>query len=285
MDVFDLRRGLIDTYREYATSFMRIRDDRIRTCVEEALDSGRLWPHPRVGMNPAFEPGGTIEDLVGGGVLHRGAASIFRLDKSSSDTIGRPLSLYRHQTEAISTAADDRNYVLTTGTGSGKSLAYIIPIVDHVLRSGSGAGVKAIVVYPMNALANSQMEELSKFLDHGPWVDRPVTFERYTGQDDEETRDRIQRRPPGHPADQLRDARAHTHPLPGPEARAGIGSAALPGAGRTAQLPGPPKAPTWPSWCAVCVRHRAPERFAVWVPPPRCPPRGHTKNVRIAWHG
>ena len=196
MDVFELRTGLIDTYRDYATSFMRIRDDRIRTCVEEALDSGRLWPHPRVGMNPAFEPGGAIEDFVGDGVLHRGASSIFRLDKSSSDAIGRPLSLYQHQTEAIRTAADDRNYVLTTGTGSGKSLAYIIPIVDHVLRTGSGTGVKAIVVYPMNALANSQMEELSKFLDHGPWVDRPVTFERYTGQDANETRERIQVHPP-----------------------------------------------------------------------------------------
>ena len=53
---------------------------------------------------------------------------------------------------------------LTTGTGSGKSLAYIVPIVDRVLREGSGKGVQAIVVYPMNALANSQVEELSKFL-------------------------------------------------------------------------------------------------------------------------
>ncbi len=63
---------------------------------------------------------------------------------------------------------DDRNYVLTTGTGSGKSLSYIVPIVDHVLRTGSGGGVKAVVVYPMNALANSQLNELDRFLAHGP---------------------------------------------------------------------------------------------------------------------
>ena len=63
--------------------------------------------------------------------------------------------------------------MLTTGTGSGKSLAYIVPIVDSVLRErdangGSVApGVKAIIVYPMNALANSQMGELEKFLTFG----------------------------------------------------------------------------------------------------------------------
>ena len=71
------------------------------------------------------------------------------------------------------------NYVLTTGTGSGKSLAYIVPIVDHVLRRGSGRGVQAIVVYPMNALANSQEGELTKFLKLGyPDGQGPVTFAR-----------------------------------------------------------------------------------------------------------
>jgi ATP-dependent helicase YprA (DUF1998 family) len=57
--------------------------------------------------------------------------------------------------------------VLTSGTGSGKSLTYIVPIVDHVLRRGSGQGIQAVVVYPMNALANGQVEELRKFLEKG----------------------------------------------------------------------------------------------------------------------
>ena len=43
-------------------------------------------------------------------------------------------------------------------------MSYIVPIVDRVLREGSGKGVRAIVVYPMNALANSQRNELEKFL-------------------------------------------------------------------------------------------------------------------------
>jgi hypothetical protein len=81
-------------------------------------------------------------------------AQAFRLGKDSGSGIA--LSLYRHQVDAIHAARAGANYVLTTGTGSGKSLSYIIPIVDQVMRQGSGGGIKAIVVYPMNAMANSQ---------------------------------------------------------------------------------------------------------------------------------
>ena len=196
MDVFGLREDLVGAYREYATSFMRFRDGRVRDKVNEALDSGKLWPHPSVGLNPSFEPGNTVGELVKEGVLHPDAEPIFRLDKGETDMVGRPLPLYLHQEQAIRVAGADRNYVLTTGTGSGKSLAYIVPIVDHVLRAGSGGGVKAIIVYPMNALVNSQLEELDKFLKYGPWKKPPVRFGRYTGQDDAEARVEIQKNPP-----------------------------------------------------------------------------------------
>src|SRR5205814_8867905 len=68
---------------------------------------------------------------------------------------------------------------------------------DYVLRHGSGKGIQAIVIYPMNALANSQLKELEKFLCQG-YPDRkgPVTFARYTGQEAEEERERIRANPP-----------------------------------------------------------------------------------------
>ena len=87
---------------------------------------------------------------------------IFRIDKSDTDHTGKQLLLHTHQREAILKAKEGKSYVLTSGTGSGKSLTYIVPIVDHVLRNGSGRGIQAIVVYPMNALANSQDEELGE---------------------------------------------------------------------------------------------------------------------------
>ncbi len=68
---------------------------------------------------------------------------------------GEDLRLHRHPADAIRMVCEGHNYVLTTGTGSGKSLAYIIPIVDQALRCGPGRGIQAIIVYPMNALVNS----------------------------------------------------------------------------------------------------------------------------------
>ncbi len=195
--MFGLREGLIDEYRRYSSSFVRIADPDLRSKFEAALDDESMWPHPMLALNPSFEPGGTIDDLTARGTLHPDTAHVFRTGKSEHDPQGRRLTLHRHQAEAVAAAQAGRNYLLTTGTGSGKSLAYIIPIVDHVLRTGSGQGVKAIVVYPMNALANSQMEELDKFLKHGPWAEnQPVTYQRYTGQDRDEARDAILANPP-----------------------------------------------------------------------------------------
>ncbi len=187
MDVFNLRKQLVDDYARYASSFIHIRDERIQQCVADALQTGAFWPDPLIQLNPNFQQGASIDTLVKQGVLHPECSSIFRKGKSQGNS--QSLMLYQHQLEAILVAREGYNYVLTTGTGSGKSLAYIVPIVDHVLRRGSGKGIQAIIVYPMNALANSQYGELEKFLIHG--YDEglsPVTFARYTGQENDKQR-------------------------------------------------------------------------------------------------
>ncbi len=196
MDVFGLRNNLIRDYEEYIKSFFVIRDVRISAAVNQHLDDGELWPDPLIQLNPSFERGHTIDEFVIDGVLHEQCRGIFRVGKTAAGR-GTMLRLHRHQEEAIRIAAGGHNYVLTTGTGSGKSLAYMVPIVDHVIRSGSGKGLRAIVIYPMNALANSQKGELEKFLKLGmPAGSTPVTFDRYTGQEGEEERQRILANPP-----------------------------------------------------------------------------------------
>lgn len=196
MDVFELRHRVIGDYGDYVRSFLTVRDERIHETVKAEMEGGFLWPDPLVQLNPSFEHGESLEDLVATDVLHSECLNIFRA-KEEDGSAGPPFRLHRHQVEGIRAARAGDNYVLTTGTGSGKSLAYIVPIVDHVLRQGSGKGIQAIIVYPMNALANSQIGELEKFLCRGyPQGRPPVTFRRYTGQEKDEERREIIANPP-----------------------------------------------------------------------------------------
>lgn len=196
MNVFELRNQLVDDYKTYVSSFIQIRDNRIREHVDEQLKAGLLWPEPLIQLNPAFQPAHYVDELVAENVLHKTCKAIFRR-KSPENTGGSQLRLHKHQEDAIRVAQSGKNYVLTTGTGSGKSLSYIIPIVDFILKNGSGKGVQAIIVYPMNALANSQRGELQKFINLGfPDNKGPVTFGRYTGQESDEEKNEIMANPP-----------------------------------------------------------------------------------------
>src|ERR1039457_2795204 len=198
MDVFRVRDRLIDDYRDFTGSFVDIHDKNIRDHVVERMAQGYQWPDPWLSLNPNFASGGAITDLVTEGLLQPECERIFRLKDDNPD--GPVLRLHQHQREAVEAARTGSSYVLTTGTGSGKSLAYIIPIVDRVLAARAAGtyrpGIKAIVVYPMNALANSQLRELEKFLKIGYPDGPPVTFERYTGQESAEDRARIIANPP-----------------------------------------------------------------------------------------
>jgi superfamily II DNA/RNA helicase len=195
VDVFDVRERVVGQYAEYVRGFLSIREPSTRAFVDDYLRAGRLWPEPLVQLNPSFQPGATVDELVSAGALHPECSGIFRRRKTDTSR-GDPLRLHRHQEEAIRVAQTGASFVLTTGTGSGKSLTYFIPIIDHVLRSGSGTGIKAIVVYPMNALANSQLGELEKFLLAGYGGRPPVTFARYTGQERGTKREEIRANPP-----------------------------------------------------------------------------------------
>ncbi|MBW2032151.1 MAG: DEAD/DEAH box helicase [Deltaproteobacteria bacterium] len=196
MDIFGLRNRLVQDYSNYIQSFIQIQDARVRKYVDENIENGLLWPDPLIQLNPSFETGEWIDDLVQQEVLHEECARIFRI-KENPEEEGKPLRLHQHQSDAVKAAKTANNYVLTTGTGSGKSLAYIVPIVDHVLRLGSGKGIQAIIVYPMNALCNSQHGELKKFLCYGyPKGAEQVRFARYTGQESDEEKQQIIANPP-----------------------------------------------------------------------------------------
>lgn len=183
-DVFALRERVVGEYREYFESFVRIDDPRIDSFVQKTLARGEPWPDAILQLNPAYQPASTLGELAARGVIMQETAAFF----------GENLRLYRHQEEALAIAQRGEPYIVTTGTGSGKSLTYLAPIADHILRhQPERHTIRAVLVYPMNALINSQLEALQRF---AAGKNSPLRFARYTGQEGEADRRAILEDPP-----------------------------------------------------------------------------------------
>jgi Lhr-like helicase len=196
-NVFNFRDELIDEYSSFSRSFTRIAAQDIRDEVQRQYADGRYWPEPLVQINPNYQRKGTVQQLAAEGVLHGACAELFKVGKAEANP--QPLHLYAHQLQALAKGQGKQSYVVTTGTGSGKSLSFFIPVIDRVLKGKDkdpAPRTWAIVIYPMNALANSQLEELDKFLHGYPEGQKPFTVARYTGQESPAEREGIASNPP-----------------------------------------------------------------------------------------
>lgn len=171
-NIFEFRDHLISAYQEFSSSFTTIAAKDLRNDVADKIGARSLFcPEPLLQINPNYEVKGSItaytsSDTTAASKLHPLCEQIFRVN-------GKPIDLFAHQAEAIDLAAQKKSYVVTSGTGSGKSLSFFIPIISQILKEkeeelrvcGSvEPRVRALIVYPMNALANSQKEEISKFI-------------------------------------------------------------------------------------------------------------------------
>lgn len=188
MNVFETHRLIVDDYARYIRSFINISDPEIEREVEASLSQGRLWPQPLLHFNPAYEHTGTVDEAISSGLLHDESRHIFA-----------GYSLYRHQHQAIELGVRGTDFVVTSGTGSGKSLTYMGTIYNHLLEERAAAGVVAVIVYPMNALVNSQTHEFNTYKDNyekNTGRDFPITFGQYTGQEKEERRIEMREDPP-----------------------------------------------------------------------------------------
>src|SRR5690606_17256297 len=198
VNAFSLRSPLVKDYARLARSFTTIRAQDIREQVDALYATGRYWPEPLLQVNPKFAAAQTLDELAAAGAVHRETARVFRFDdEGGTGTAGTSLKLHLHQAEALAFGQRGESFVVTTGTGSGKSLCFFLPIFDGILKAkeaDSASRTQAIIIYPMNALANSQAEELQKFLRR--LTPQPVTFARYTGQESDAERRRIADNPP-----------------------------------------------------------------------------------------
>lgn len=192
-NIFELYRDILDDYKLYINSFINIWDDRILSTVKKDFDSGNLYPEPLIQFNPSFESGGSVEDLINKGTLLKAFNNIFY------DAENKSWEIYKHQTEAIIKGNEGRGFVVTSGTGSGKSLTYISTIFNYLFKNAAKPGIKAIIVYPLNALINSQELALIGFEENyrkRTGNSLPFTYAKYTGQEKQEDRDKVIANPP-----------------------------------------------------------------------------------------
>lgn len=193
MKAFQLDEHVVRSYERFSRSFSKIRADDLRTAIERKYLEGRFWPDPLLSLNPRYEDGPSVDELADSGEVCLETAQVFRFGST-------PIQLYMHQGQAIAKARAGHSFIVTTGTGSGKSLCFFVPIVDAIIRalkSGQPRRTRGIIVYPMNALANSQIKEVGKFIEQSGLADKikPVV-RRYTGQERREERQRIADHPP-----------------------------------------------------------------------------------------
>ncbi len=188
MNIFETHRKIVDDYAGYIRSFINISDPDIAAKVEASLAEGRLWPQPLLHFNPAYELAGSIEEITKSGLLHHDSPSIFE-----------GYSLYQHQREALALGKQGKDFIVTSGTGSGKSLTYIGTVFDYLLANPGAEGVVAVIVYPMNALINSQTNEIQGYkenFERNTGRDFPITFGQFTGQEKDAARNHMRENPP-----------------------------------------------------------------------------------------
>lgn len=133
-----------------------------------------------------FRPGKTIAELQSGSVAERNPERpLHRRTVELLHSAGMSHPLYEHQVETLRNAAAGKTVVLSAGTGSGKTEAFLIPLIDrlfwdqeHGLDDLSEPGIRAMIIYPLNALVNNQVERILDLLRG----EQEISFAYYTGR-------------------------------------------------------------------------------------------------------
>ncbi|MGW4535413.1 DEAD/DEAH box helicase [Nocardia sp. NPDC004340] len=170
-------------YKRYLKTLVAPREPALAAAFDHAVDeTSLLTKGPLLELTPPYAPGMSLRELISDGVLNPGMAEL-----GSTFDLDRPL--YRHQETAVRKVVAGRNLVVSTGTGSGKTESFLLPILNALIAERAagtlGPGVRALLLYPMNALANDQLKRLRGLLAQLP----DITFGRYTGETKESAAD------------------------------------------------------------------------------------------------
>ena len=183
LDPIDAANQPRENLIRYLLTAYPLRDPHLKRGFKQLLEEpGTVAQYPYLEGAQPYQTGSTLEQLIDEGVLHPGTAKMF------SPT--RPL--YKHQEEAIrATVGKNENIVVATGTGSGKTECFLIPMMDHLLKH-SLPGMQTLILYPMNALVNDQVKRLRLLLCHQGNEHALIRFGFYTSRTEKAQEDAVE---------------------------------------------------------------------------------------------
>ena len=161
-------------YKEYLRSSFEFKTPKLQKLFEQQLEVEDLFKGPYVDLNLPFKRGMSLDEMIADGAVCK---SFRRLGDMNFE---RPL--YSHQEESIRRICSGRSAIITTGTGSGKTESFLYPILNELMsdveKGNMEVGVRAIFLYPMNALVNDQIDRVRKILIQCP----EITYGFFTGE-------------------------------------------------------------------------------------------------------
>ena len=173
MNPVEKSKYIRNRYLEYLHSSFKLSDDKLQKLFEDKLYKEVIFKGPYVALDLPFKKGRSIDQLVKDDVI----SPLFK--QLNGVSFERPL--YYHQEAAIKHINSGRSAVVTTGTGSGKTECFLYPIINEILREieagNNQTGIRALFLYPMNALVNDQMERVREILSGFD----DITFGFFTG--------------------------------------------------------------------------------------------------------
>ena len=172
-------KKIVDFYKRYLLTTFSTNNDKYNEQLKKELGKDKaIADGPYISISDPYEKGKKISELVEEGILSKEILNLKEFHPFERN-------LYKHQEKAIRKVKEGKNLVVTTGTGSGKTESFLIPVIDELLREKEkgelGPGVRTLIIYPMNALVNDQIRRLRELLyDMDP--EGAITFGRFTGE-------------------------------------------------------------------------------------------------------
>lgn len=171
-------KHIVDFYRRYLLTTFSTNKEVYNKQLKELLEQDKaIADGPYISMSDPYKKGKSLKELADEGIVSKEILKIKNFHPERK--------LYLHQEEAVRKANDGENLIVTTGTGSGKTESFLIPVINQLLKEKEigtlDAGVRTLIIYPMNALVNDQIRRLRELLSEMDG-DKKITFGRFTGE-------------------------------------------------------------------------------------------------------